>query len=184
MNYYSQTGFDPLEPPRIRSSRLFPNPPSRLVPFLFVVSLSLSLGSPLLSSLLVSLVLSLFLSVSLSRLYPPSGGRRVLSPTTRAVPLRSPRYKWQSKLRHYEVPWTEVTPPRSHHFGSTNATATLGRSPHLESRERKGPPPTPGRQLSSFMAAQEGHQNLLRRCPNWYSVLKEEKIYKLELFRR
>lgn len=44
------------------------------------------------------------------------------------------------------------------------------------------------------MTAQEGHQNLLRRCPNWYSVLKgqrqgytrvvrgEEKRISLELF--
>lgn len=40
----------------------------------------------------------------------------------------------------------------------------------------KGALPSHRRQLSSFMAAQEGHQNLLRRCPNWYSVLKRVEV--------
>ena len=195
----ASTPFAPFRRPRIRL-RLCSSPSSLCLcspPFLFI-SLSLSLSFsvafivflyPLSTS---SLVLSrsflfpsnrLFSSFhfvsfafSLSLKQPPSVSLVLLDTNG------------QSKLRHYEVPCTEVTPLRSHHFGSTNTAATLGRSPHLESGMRERglsslTPPSPFtpaipavRQLSSFMAAQEGHQNLLRRCPNWYSVLKRVEV--------
>lgn len=93
-------------------------PPSTpcLAPFLY----------PLPFSLFVSLCPRLTFSFSLSHpasLHLPFANRpppAPLVPVSRwpALPCsnhvrlpRSPRYKWQSKLRHYEVPWhTEVTP--------------------------------------------------------------------------
>lgn len=113
-----------------------------------------------------------------------------LSPFTPPPPClpRSPRYKWQSKLRHYEVAW----PAHEGHPRPAGATILARPTPPpsgeapISGEKGATSPPTPlGCQLSSFMAAQEGQRNLLRRCPNWYSVLKRGKrragvdVYKL-----
>lgn len=128
---------------------------------LFIPLLSL----PLLSPPFLSFALFLFLCSSVAFivfLYPLSTSSPVLShlflfPSNRlfssfhfasfafSLSLKQPPSvslvlldtNGQSKLRHYEVPCTEVTPLRSHHFGSTNTAATLGRSPHLESGMRE-----------------------------------------------
>lgn len=113
-------------------------------PFLPFLSLSLSLA--LLSSspalhLFLSFSRSVFLSLSQPRVVPSSR-----QPSSVSLVLLDTN--GQSKLRHYEVPCTEVTPLQSHHFGSTNTAATLGRSLHLESGERGPPlPPPPTIQL-------------------------------------
>lgn len=89
----------------------------------------------------ISFSRSVFLSLSQPRVVPSSR-----QPSSVSLVLLDTN--GQSKLRHYEVPCTEVTPLQSHHFGSTNTAATLGRSLHLESGERGPPlPPPPTIQL-------------------------------------
>lgn len=167
MNYYGQPGFNPSLPP----------PPSLLFggrggfdllrssPF---PSFSLSL-SPSFYCLppphSISFSRSVFLSLSQPRVVPSSRQpsrsfssiqmAKVNFAITKCRARRSPRYRATILAR--------PTPP------PPSGEASIW-SPE------KGALPSHRRQLSSFMAAQEGHQNLLRRCPNWYSVLKRVEV--------
>lgn len=110
-------------------------------PFLPFLSLSLPRFIVFLPRTPSLSLVHLFLSLSQPRVVPSSR-----QPSSVSLVLLDTN--GQSKLRHYEVPCTEVTPLQSHHFGSTNTAATLGRSLHLESGERGPPlPPPPTIQL-------------------------------------
>lgn len=172
MNYYGQPGFNPSLPPPpsllfggrggfdlLRSSpfpsfSLFLSPSFYCLPPPHSISFSLSLVQYF-SSFPNLVSFRPLDSLHPSRSFSSIQMAKVNFAITKCRARRSPRYRATILAR--------PTPPPPSGEAS------------IWSRE-KGALPSHRRQLSSFMAAQEGHQNLLRRCPNWYSVLKRVEV--------
>ena len=133
-----------------------------------------------------SLSLSLSLSFSLSRFIVFLPRAPSLSPFPNHVSFRPldslhPSRSFSSiQMAKVNFAITKCRARRSPRYRATILARPTPPPPSGEapiwSREKGALPSHHRSQLSSFMAAQEGHQNLLRRCPNWYSVLKRVEV--------